>query len=608
MKTIKRTLAVLLTLLMLMSAVPLGVIEVGAEDEWVASGGQQTIDRVESWPSKTSATAGFCTNHALYKKYNVSIPAGDSTTKYEIVNKTTVGYLYWHWCYSHDVGYPINCVFRDSKTGVVKGSPKDHITSNFHAFFSTTPLSFNTKATAYKYSNKSYCPYNYWWAGKTYGKDGQLPVVRVTYQKKVKTTTTATHTVTYNYAYNGGTSATKTSATVTEGLDIDLTPTATKSGFTFVGWNTNASATTGLSSLKMGTSDVTLYAIFKKNVVNRYNLGEETYSFKNYKDSHASGHCFGMSATSSMYYLGLMDKSVIGGNNNTPLYSFGPTAKVKEPICYYQRKQGSPATRAIVAGGTNYKNKSKWDLNSDWNQVVNYVKNHNYDGKGQLQISIRVMNTTLGHAINFIRYESVNGQDRIYVYDNCFPDTEIYLYRASNGRIYETPRAAFGEKQLGCIALRDIAKYYQYVDAFDTTRVIYAATDTISIEGVEPYALDMDVDADLETEYESISMYEVPDDAVEVVITPLVDNASFEYMDDEYNFGAVDDDAYGVFTLLTMDDTANVQEPQLTITKKESPSQQDNLCPWCGKVHEGFFQMIIGWIHSLLAMIFGAKY
>ena len=71
-------------------------------------------------------------------------------------------------------------------------------------------------------------------------------------------------TVTYNYSQNGGTSATKTSAVVEEGDAIDLTPTATKSGWTFVGWNTNKDATTKLSSLNMGSSNVTLYAIYRK--------------------------------------------------------------------------------------------------------------------------------------------------------------------------------------------------------------------------------------------------------------------------------------------------------------------------------------------------------
>lgn len=79
-----------------------------------------------------------------------------------------------------------------------------------------------------------------------------------------------THTVTYNYSYNGGSSATKTNASVEEGASIDLTPTATKSGWTFVGWNTDPSATSKMTSLKMGTSNVTLYAIYKKTITGTF--------------------------------------------------------------------------------------------------------------------------------------------------------------------------------------------------------------------------------------------------------------------------------------------------------------------------------------------------
>jgi len=75
-----------------------------------------------------------------------------------------------------------------------------------------------------------------------------------------------THTVTYNYNYNGGTSATKQTDIVEEGQAIDLTPTATKADWTFVGWNTSKDATSaeGQTSLLMGSSDVTLYAIYGK--------------------------------------------------------------------------------------------------------------------------------------------------------------------------------------------------------------------------------------------------------------------------------------------------------------------------------------------------------
>ena len=78
------------------------------------------------------------------------------------------------------------------------------------------------------------------------------------------------YTVTYNYSQNGGTSATKTSDTKAYGSAIDLTPTAAKSGWTFVGWNTNKDATSALSSLSMGEGNVTLYAIFSKTLTGTF--------------------------------------------------------------------------------------------------------------------------------------------------------------------------------------------------------------------------------------------------------------------------------------------------------------------------------------------------
>ena len=78
------------------------------------------------------------------------------------------------------------------------------------------------------------------------------------------------YTVTYNYGTNGGTSATKTTASVAYGSNVDLTPTATKSGWTFVGWNTSSTATKKLSSLAMGTSNVTLYAIYSKTLTGTF--------------------------------------------------------------------------------------------------------------------------------------------------------------------------------------------------------------------------------------------------------------------------------------------------------------------------------------------------
>ena len=71
------------------------------------------------------------------------------------------------------------------------------------------------------------------------------------------------HLVTYDYSANGGTSTTAENEYINEGESINLSYTATKGGYDFIGWNTNKDAQEGLKELIMGTSDVTLYAIFR---------------------------------------------------------------------------------------------------------------------------------------------------------------------------------------------------------------------------------------------------------------------------------------------------------------------------------------------------------
>ena len=83
-------------------------------------------------------------------------------------------------------------------------------------------------------------------------------------------TNTVTHTVTYDYTTNGGESGTLDNAEVGENSAIDLSATATKMGYNFVGWNTDPNAKTGLESLDMSTSDVTIYAIFSKDITTTF--------------------------------------------------------------------------------------------------------------------------------------------------------------------------------------------------------------------------------------------------------------------------------------------------------------------------------------------------
>ena len=319
----------------------------------------------------------------------------------------------------------------------------------------------------------------------------------------------------------------------------------TRSGYEFMGWFTSASEGQQITDSSTVTKNITLYAHW----ADPYNLGDETYSFENYVDSDShGGHCFGMSITSAGYYNSLLNIGRIGGNANTPLYSFNRTQIVKEPICYYQRIQGRYSANAIVAGGSSYLT-GHYDISSDWKAAVNFVKNHNYDNTGLLQIGFRKENVG-GHAINFLRYENVNGQDRLYAYDNNFPNTETYFYKDSYGRVLQAPVQSFSGS-IDCIALRDVREYFRNVKDFDSTHVLYMAKDAATVQGYTYTYMEGDISD------EEYVMYEIPADQDRVIIIPNRDNADFIYMDTEYSFGNITDETRGELRFASLNEGAS---------------------------------------------------
>ena len=96
--------------------------------------------------------------------------------------------------------------------------------------------------------------------------------------------------VTYN-KNNGTTNPTKASDIIRNGNQADLTPTDTRNGYSFVGWNTNASATTKLSSYTV-TNHVTLYAIYAECGKGYYSNNKTTCTIcpEGYRDGTAVGN------------------------------------------------------------------------------------------------------------------------------------------------------------------------------------------------------------------------------------------------------------------------------------------------------------------------------
>lgn len=322
-------------------------------------------------------------------------------------------------------------------------------------------------------------------------------------------------------------------------------PIAERSGHKFLGWRSKKDGDFveyyGGKEFKV-TGNVTLYAVWE----NYYNLGEETYWFDNFTDGDSDiGHCFGMAVTSSAYYMGILDVKKIGIDSCEKLNTVAPDSNVLSNICHYQAIQGPYIKFANVAGDC-YE-----DLNNlntpllDWISVVNYVKDSKHNNKGDLILDCQGeymsngKKKTGGHAINFIRYENVNGQDRIYVYDSNFPNEETYFYKGNDGNIYEAPKSTFTGK-ITRIGLMSVEKYLKKIKNFDPSRAVYAKSGTISIEGVESYPMMGGEDG---------VMYEIPDGVEHITITALTEDAEFEYLGNTYNFSQVDEDSAMIFEL-----------------------------------------------------------
>ncbi len=339
----------------------------------------------------------------------------------------------------------------------------------------------------------------------------------------------------------------------------------------------------GSQAYKYANSNGISYTIIPDKTVDIYNLGEETYSFENFGDEDsAGGHCFGMSMTSSGYHIGKIDQSIIGLSSDNDIYSCTLSSVVKEPICHYQNLQGSYALVSTVAGGSYYKT-SIYDINNDWEEVTKYVKDHSYDDKGLLQIGFR-KNNEGGHAINFLRYAVVDGEERIYAYDNNFPFTETYFYKNKSGEVMQIPEATFSGS-IDCIALRNVETFFEHAGDYDGDKFIFADRDTIKIDGITPYPLDGGIVMKEEV------VFVIPKRSREVKIIPLIDNASFTYNNETYNFSSINENTYGVLSL-----TDSSEKAEFIISDKSDSSCSCN-CHKTGITH--FFFIIVNFFQKL---------
>jgi len=90
--------------------------------------------------------------------------------------------------------------------------------------------------------------------------------------------------VIYDCTSNGGNNCSSYNEYLKEGEQVNLTETAEKEGYTFVGWNTNKDSETGFTKLQMPSEDITLYAIYKKELTVTYTKGANISSISKESD------------------------------------------------------------------------------------------------------------------------------------------------------------------------------------------------------------------------------------------------------------------------------------------------------------------------------------
>ncbi|MBR1531098.1 MAG: leucine-rich repeat protein [Eubacterium sp.] len=241
-------------------------------------------------------------------------------------------------------------------------------------------------------------------------------------------------------------------------------PTPSRSGFTYQGWSTSSSATSGVKSLTP-SGNTTYYAVWQTNSKTRYLNRSDTYSFSNSsshfgsKDYYVSdndfekisyyvknlykndpnranteinrlqelryskwkGSCYGMAVTSILDKNNQIAFNENFGNGAKTLYdvsSPSKNSKVKSAINYYMISQKISYLRS--------KN-IKWYYKSDSNWKAGLKQLVSMSQKGKPMLFCYYF-TDFGHAIVITGYsKNSDGSHSLYAYDNRFPNKDIVI-------------------------------------------------------------------------------------------------------------------------------------------------------------------------------------
>ena len=279
----------------------------------------------------------------------------------------------------------------------------------------------------------------------------------------------------YKTTLNANSGSVSPTSVLTKSGNSFTFPTPTRSGYTYQGWNTSSSATSGVKSLTP-TGNTTYYAVWTNNSTNNYYLKEsEIYSFNNSSshfddgkyyvsnndfekltnyvnklynnDSNTAktvinklqlerqkswgGSCYGMAVTT------LLDKSnqiafnenfSLGAKTMHEVASPKKNSNVKSAINYYYIAQFIPYLREKNV-------KRYYKSNSNWKAGLESLISYAQKGKPMLFCYFWEDSSgkAHGHAIVIKGYKkNSDGSHSIITYDNRYPEMDIIIKINSN--------------------------------------------------------------------------------------------------------------------------------------------------------------------------------
>lgn len=182
--------------------------------------------------------------------------------------------------------------------------------------------------------------------------------------------------VTYDYVTNGGTSMSGNvlGSEMYASTDvnyfskwkfkkdnpIDLSPVAVKDGYEFVGWNTDPNATEGLTSLTAGTTDITLYAIYRTTKTITYhtydvddNYTQDVYLYNNQTETISQLAAYPVTPSDLYEFVGYVFSENVADVSNSIMHEnedFTVSDSRLDVYCIYDTH--SVLTYKDVAGNT----------------------------------------------------------------------------------------------------------------------------------------------------------------------------------------------------------------------------------------------------------------